>query len=412
MNNPKLIFSKKVPTLELWKYFLHLGFTGFGGPLAIVAKIQTDFIAKGWAQSADFNTTTPLIKSMPGPVALQTAAFWGYQLGGIQGALVSSVGMVLPAAIMMIILAALYPYVKDLHIVLQGLKGLQVAALVLIIKSIFDLSRPLYKNFYFRIGIGVAFGLIFLNWSEPLIFIFCAGISYILFKRQANPFNFRILSWLPGTWPLNLKTLQTYLQTKTFSDSKIFSNFWMSSFFSNTETTGVFFVFWWPFLFILFTAGALVFGTGMAILPFLQSQIVDTHQWMSSNEFLDALAFAQLTPGPVLIIGTFIGYRLAGPLGALLSTVVVFLPGFIHMTTWFPVLFKKIKSFSWIQPVSQGMMGAVISTLLFSTLKLSKHFNPIEIALAFVLIFVSIKWKIPSYFIFLIGAVTGMLFLS
>lgn len=398
-NKPSCLPIEKPSSKELWKYFLHLGLTGYGGPLAIVAQMQKDFAAKKWSTVDEFNTTIPLIKSMPGPVALQTAAFWGGQLLGVKGALISAIGLTLPAMIMMMALAALYPALQTHSQILHSFKGLQIVAVVLVVKSLFDLARPIYKEKHFQIFSILALAMTELQLPEPLIFLFTGIIAYSVWSLKNKPKNLAV-GVLPNSMSL------------------------ASSFVSNTHSIGLAmaegagdlvnlgFAFWFSFGTVLLTAGTLVFGTGLAILPFLQSQFVEQLHWIKATEFLDALAFAQLTPGPVLIIVTFLGYRFAGLLGALFATCLVFLPGFFHMTTWFPIVFKKLRSQKWITPVSQAIMGAVIASLAVSSYKLTQSFNHLELSLGFILLFIVLIKKIPSYYTFLIGAVTGWLFLS
>jgi chromate transporter len=387
--------TKFVSPKVLWKYFFHLGLVGFGGPLAIVAKIQNDFIEKGWATNEEFNTTIPLIKSMPGPVSLQTAAFWGGQLGGFLGALVSAIGLILPAFIMMVALAWGYPFLMKYTLFIKSLKGLQIAALVLVTKSIIDLGKPIYKTRFFLIGFIISIALKSLDLSEPIIILFCGFVFYFISTYTKQKSNHKISGWF--NWS------QSGLAGVTSTAYSITNavNLDLSSF-----------AFWGTFTVIMISAGALVFGTGLAILPFLQTEIVDKSHWISQKEFMDALAFAQLTPGPILIIVTFLGFRMAGLFGATLATLFIFLPGFIHMTTWFPVLYKKLKTFSWIPLASQGIMGAVIGLLIWGTVKLYLHFSSLELTLSVLFLLINLKWKLPSFYTFLMAAVTTWIILS
>jgi len=399
-SNPNSIPSEKPSSKELWKYFLHLGLTSYGGPLAIVAQMQRDFAAKKWSTVDEFNTTIPLIKSMPGPVALQTAAFWGGQMLGLKGALISSIGLTLPAMIMMMAFAAIYPTLQSHSQILHSFKGLQIVALVLVVKSLFDLGRPIYKEKHFQFFSILALAMTYIQLPEPLIFLVTGIIAYLTWslKNKKGPKNLLVAAF-PNTIFISGSLLSSPASISiALSES--------------AAITSLGFAFWFSFGTVLITAGTLVFGTGLAILPFLQSQFVEQLHWMKATEFLDALAFAQLTPGPVLIIVTFLGYRFAGLLGALFATILVFLPGFFHMTTWFPIVFKKLRSQKWITPVSQAIMGAVIASLAVSSYKLTQSFNRQELSLGFILLFIVLKKKIPSYYIFLIGAVTGWLFLS
>jgi len=131
-----------------------------------------------------------------------------------------------------------------------------------------------------------------------------------------------------------------------------------------------------PLFMVCFKAGALVFGTGLAIVPMLQHDVVVTHHWLTQNEFLDALAFGQLTPGPVVITATYIGHKVAGISGAVVATLGIFIAAFFHMSTWFPRVVKKLRGKVWIQDFVFGAVAAVIGPIIVAVYKMSLSVEP------------------------------------
>jgi chromate transporter len=121
---------------------------------------------------------------------------------------------------------------------------------------------------------------------------------------------------------------------------------------------------------ICFKAGAFVFGTGIAITPILERDFVQSMHWITHGEFMDALAIGQITPGPVLLTTTFLGYKVAGLLGAITATTGVFLAGFIHMSTWFPMAVEKLATQKWIEDFLFGALAMVVGTILVTVIVL------------------------------------------
>jgi chromate transport protein ChrA len=162
--------------------------------------------------------------------------------------------------------------------------------------------------------------------------------------------------------------------------------------------------------FVCFKAGSLVFGSGLAIVPMLQHDVVDKYKWLTQSEFLDALAFGQMTPGPVVITATYIGHRMHGMPGAVVATVAMFAMAFIHMNTWFPHVMKKLHDRAWINDFLFGALAAVVGPIIVAVIRLGLGISltPFLCALAFVSFIATLQGKTPLWLIIPIGGVLSL----
>lgn len=346
---------------ETIQYFLKLGATGFGGPVALAAMMQTELVEKrNWISREEFDQAFPLIKSMPGALAFQTAVYLGFRYGGLACATLAGICLVLPAALMMIGLAHFGHYFSHSIWVESLLIGFQSGAMALIVLACLQLAKPYKSEFRFWIFCFFAILLSYFHLPEPLLII-SFGLASILLS-----------------------------QMKVQSTLKVIPLF--------------------ELVVICLMAGAFVFGTGLAALPWLEKKFVLDHQWLSQAEFLQAVAFGQMTPGPVLVTTTYLGFKLAGFVGALLATVAIFIPGFIHMTTWFPKAVKSLSKKTWVRAFSTGAIAAVVGTLVVISIRLLPQLpdfgKGIFIAMILVLFFFQ---KIPSWAVISVSGAVGLL---
>ena len=339
---------------EVFLYFLKLGTTGFGGPLATISIMQRELIQeRQWMKKEDFLGTLSLIKAMPGPVSFQTSVFLGHRRAGWKGALLAAFGLILPSFLMMLALAYALPYLEGTEGFASWLQGFQIAALVVILSSLRSFLELHWRHFDF--WICVLLGIVtshFRPFLEPLIILSCGLIL-------ASPL----------------------LPRRTLTLLPLFA-----------DPLG-------PLFWTMLKAGALVFGTGLAIIPILEADVVQNHQWIRHSEFMTAVAFGQITPGPVVIAATLIGFQVAGFGGALLATLGIFLPSFIHMTTWFPRAVEWLRQQKWITDFTRGALGAVVGSLFAVVLRLggSTSWDPPAYLTVLVLAPAIWLWRWPSW---------------
>lgn len=346
---------------ETIQYFLKLGATGFGGPVALTAMMQTELVEKrNWISRDEFDQAFPLIKSMPGALAFQTAVYLGFRYGGLACATLAGICLVLPAALMMIGLAYFGHYFNHSIWIESLLIGFQSGAMALIALACLQLARPYKNETRFWIFCLFAIVLSYFHLPEPLLIISFGLASILLSRSKIQPI---------------LKVVPLF-----------------------------------ELMMICFMAGAFVFGTGLAALPWLEKKFVLDNQWLSQAEFLQAVAFGQMTPGPVLVTTTFLGFKLAGFVGALLATIAIFIPGFIHMTTWFPKAVKSLSQKTWVRAFSIGAIAAVVGTLVIISFRLLPQLPDIGKAIfIFIILLLFIFQKIPSWAMILVSGAIGML---
>lgn len=299
--------------------------------MAVVSMFQQDWVEKKkWIEQAKFNQAFTLIKAMPGPISFMMATYLGLFRAGFLGALLAALGFVIPAFLMVVALAEFYQAFSSNIYITYFFDGLKVAAFALIVAALKSLIQRDAKKLGFWILIGLA-GLVYFYElvPEPLI-ILGFGFLFVMFEKFQNQ---RVL---PAFIFLGL----------TEDHLALFKT--------------------------CFKAGALVFGTGFAILPILRNEFVMRLAWIGDPEFLNAVAFGQITPGPVVITGTYIGYKVLGISGALIATVAIFLPSFLHITTWFNWMLGKVSQRAWIHDFIFAATAAVVGIITVTFVSLGK----------------------------------------
>ena len=326
------------PYTEIFLYFLKLGVLGFGGPFAIMAAIQKELIeSRRWMSSEHFARALALIKALPGPVATQLTIYLGFVRGGRIGGLIAGIALIAPSFFMMLTIAAFYNSIGQFSWTRPVLFGMQAAAIGVIIDSVWKLARPYKIRISFWVIAVLAGALTF--WrpsSEPLVII-GAGILGTLALRFSSRGGIlaQFLPPLAASGPVIVLPLLATLAGVSLK------------------------------------AGAFVFGSGLAIVPMLAHDVVDVHKWLTHQQFMDALSFGQITPGPVVITATFIGYKVAGFVGALVATVGVFAPAFINILTWFPIAEKKLSKSPYTPRFVAWAIAAVVGSIALAVAKLA-----------------------------------------
>jgi chromate transporter len=321
---------------KLLKYFLKLGATGFGGPLALIQQMRKDLVQSEQLIEADhFDQAFTLIKAMPGPVAFQMAVHCGHKLNGFRGAVVSAFGLIFPAFLMMIVIGVYYSQMVNVVYIKVFFQGMQYAVAAVILFGL--------KNFI-------------LNYKKNILFWFVSVCSAFLFFTKIIPESLLIIGF-----GLVVVGFNFFKKNKKLNLAGIVYPLFI---FIDFEKIKIIFK-------TCFMAGALVFGTGLAVFPFLQSQFVDQLSWLPLTVFNDGVTFGQMTPGPVTISTTFLGYQMASFQGAFAATAGLLLPPFFHMTTWFPRAMKWMSAQKWISHFILGSTAAVVGCLVITVYKMN-----------------------------------------
>jgi chromate transporter len=321
---------------EHFLYFLRLGTLGFGGPIALAGHMQRDLVEeRRWVSKQDYVEGLAFSQLSPGPLAAQLAMYLGWVRGGVLGATLIGGVFILPSFLMVLALAALYMHYGRLTWI-QGLfYGIGAAVIAIIARSAYKLVRAtvgkdwLLWLLFSALAIATA-------WTESEIvwlFILCGVIAmFVKAPPRFRPAPVNMASFVGFGW----------LFTGTFGPA-------------TAETIGKLFAFF-------LKAGAFVFGSGLAIVPFLYGGVVGQYHWLTERQFLDAVAVAMITPGPVVITAGFIGYLVAGPLGAAAAALAVFAPPYFIVLIGAPYYRrfaqnKQVKAF--VQGVTAAAVGAI-----------------------------------------------------
>ena len=285
-------------------YFLKLGTIGFGGPVALVGYMQRDLVERrGWIDDDEYKLGLALAQIMPGPLAAQLAIAIGYFRHGVLGATLVGLAFVLPSFLMVLALSALYVAFGGLWWMQALFYGVSAAVIGIVAIAGYKLARKVNGRDPLLWGIFAALFLVTV-WAQAELaeFFLLAGLLVLVVKAPPRWLRSR-LPFL-GVAPVWFAAPFTALVAATEARSGVLLD-----------------------ILLFFTqAGAFVFGSGLAIVPFLQAGVVEGRGWLTEQQFLDAVAVAMITPGPVVITVAFIGYLVAGLPGATLAAVGIFLP--------------------------------------------------------------------------------------
>src|SRR3954467_8040544 len=318
---------------QLLIYFLRLGAVGFGGPIAHAGRMDRALVEeKGWVSRQDYVEGLAFSQLSPGPLAAQLAMYIGWVRAGRLGAALVAFAFISPSFLMAIAVAALYirferlPWIQDLFY------GVGAAVIAIIGQSAYRLSRKTIGTDRFLWGL---FGLVALTTvvtgSEIVsLFILC-GVAAVVVKSPPV--------WLRKTPQLSVAVGWAALFTGV----------------NGPAPTSVI----WTLTFFFLKAGAFVFGSGLAIVPFLYGGVVGQFHWLTERQFVDAIAVAMITPGPVVITAAFIGFLVAGFVGGSLAAAAVFAPPFLIVVTVAPY-YRRVARDPQVKAFVQGVTAAAV----------------------------------------------------
>jgi chromate transporter len=300
--------------VQLAAYFLKLGTTGFGGPVALIGYMHRDLVEdKKWISEEDYKEGLALAQLAPSPLAAQLAIYLGYVHHKIWGATVVGLAFVLPSFLMVLGLGMAYQHYGGLPWMQAVFYGISAAVIGIIAFNSYKLvNKSLGKDLLLWGIFSISFVVTVVTQSESIWLFLAAGVGY----------------WLVKTPPQYLTVSKSFFP--------FYPLFLQAAASISTDA-----VLWQIFLFFG-KAGAFVFGSGLAIVPFLYSGTVKEYHWLNEQQFLDAVAVAMITPGPVVITVGFIGYLVAGFKGACVAALATFLPCYI-LTILPGPLFQKIR---------------------------------------------------------------------
>lgn len=319
----------KVTPWRFYGYFLRLGATGFGGPIALAGFMQRDLVEeRQWISREDYVDGLALAQLAPGPLAAQLAMYLGYVRGGILGASIVALLFVLPSFLMVWGISAAYVRFGGLPWMQALFYGIGASVIGIIARSAFKLTRLTLGTSRVLWAIFAVMALS-TAWTEREIvwlFLFAGALTMLLARKAPAG----VMALLAGIGPTQLATAVAPTLSTLF----------------------------WFFA----KAGAFVFGSGLAIVPFLYGEVVSTQGWLDDRQFLDAVAVAMITPGPVVITVAFIGYLVAGPWGMTAAALGVFLPVYLFVVIPAPY-FRRHRSQPAVKAFVDGVTAAATGAI-------------------------------------------------
>src|SRR5215208_5994833 len=372
---------------QLTGYFLKLGTIGFGGPVALVGYMQRDLVERHhWIDDEEYKLAFALAQIMPGPLAAQLAMAIGYFAHGVLGATLVGLAFVLPSFLMVLGLSALYVAFGGLWWMQAVFYGVSAAVISIIAIASYKLARKVNGRDPLLWGIfAVLFVVTAVVQAELAEFFLLAGILVLLVKAPPSWVRARLPTFgiTPAALSLTILAAAAAIEAQT---SVL-----------------------WEILFFFTKAGAFVFGSGLAIVPFLYEGVVHQFGWLSEQQFLDAVAIAMITPGPVVITVAFIGYLVAGVAGATLAAVGIFLP--VWVLTVLPApWFVRHRNNAQLRAFSDGATAAASGAIAGAVVVLGQRAIVDILTAAIALASLGLLWrfKLPEPLLVLIAGAIGI----
>jgi chromate transporter len=369
-------------TREVVRYFLRLGLLGFGGPVALVAQMERELVTeRGWVTKEQMREAIAVCQSLPGPLAIQVGIYISYLRGGFWGAWAGGWAFIFPNFVIVATLGALYVYFGGLQLVTAIFYGVSPAVIALILHSCYRLARLGMEDWVQWVLAAVCLVVTVALQAEVALLFIGAGIVGILYygrfwRRSSSATTLMVAAPLAPLAPV-AQVASTSTLTKLL-------------------------------LFFL-KAGALTFGSGLVIVPFLQQGVVQQYGWLNERDFLIAVAVGMISPGPVVITATFVGYLVAGFWGSLMATVGIFLPSFILVLVAAPILVRH-RSNRNVQGFVKGAYAAAIGTILGACALLGRiavgDWLTILVGLAALLAL--FRWKVSNPLLMAVAAPAGL----
>lgn len=324
--------GQPVSLAELALVFLKLGTIAFGGPAAHIAMMRDEFVRKRrWITETEFLDRLAAASLIPGPSSTELAIFIGHSKRGWTGLLVAGCCFIVPAAILVTLIAAVYVHFGALPQVAGILYGIKPAVIAIILQALWGLGRTAVKT-KFLAAIGAVSVVLSVLGIYPVAVLAIAGIASgaaLWLQRTDSP----TLLAIPGSAKISALIAATTIAAAPVSLIRLFLSF--------------------------LKIGSVVFGSGYVLLAFLRAEFIDRLHWLTEKQLIDAVAVGQFTPGPVFTTATFIGYLVAGVCGAAIATLGIFLPGFILVACSGPIIPKLRQS----PLVSSILDGVVVASL-------------------------------------------------
>ena len=371
----------RVRIRDLVLYYLRLGTLGFGGPVALCGQMERELVQdRKWVTKDEMREAIAVCQSLPGPLAIQVGIFISYIRGGFWGAWAGGWAFILPNFAIVIALAALYVHFGGLSLVTAIFYGVSPAVIALILHSCYRLAKLGMEDWLQWVIVALCFVVTVAVQAEVALLFVGAGILGILYYGslfRPRAASLPLLAVLPISFPVASSTPGPILG---------------------------------KLLLFFLKAGSLTFGSGLVIVPFLEKGLVQQTGWLDERQFLVAVAMGMLSPGPVVITATFVGYVVAGFWGSVISTIGIFLPSFLLVLIVAPILIRYRTNPN-VQGFVKGAYAAAIGTILGACVLLGRIAigDWLTALVALVSLIVLFRWKVSNPLLVAATAIIGLI---
>jgi chromate transporter len=370
--------TRRVPITDLVRYYLRLGLLGFGGPVALVGQMEREMVTgRGWITKEEMREGIAICQSLPGPLAIQVGIWLSYLRGGFWGAWAGGWAFILPNFVIVAVMGALYVHFGGLPWVTAIFYGVSPAVIALILHSCYRLAKLGMEDWLQWALAAVAFAITVAVRAEVAWIFLVSGVVGILYygsllRARSSATTSSLLLGVPLLGAADAPML-----------GKLFTFF--------------------------LKAGSLTFGSGLVIVPFLEKGLVQQTGWLNEREFLVAVAMGMMSPGPVVITATFVGYLVAGFSGALVATIGIFLPSFLLVLLVAPVL-VRYRTNPNVQGFIRGAYAAAIGTILGACVLLGRIAigDWLTALVTLVSLVVLFRWKVSNPLLIAVAAAIGL----
>ena len=375
--------APRVRIRDLVLYYLRLGTLGFGGPVALCGQMERELVQeRRWLTKDEMRETIAVCQSLPGPLAIQVGIFISYIRGGFWGAWAGGWAFILPNFVIVVALAALYVHFGGLSLVTAIFYGVSPAVIALILHSCYRLAKLGMEDWLQWVIVAICFVVTVAVQAEVALLFVGAGILGVLYYGtlfRARPASSSLT--LLAVWPVSTSVAPA-------AQGSILGKL----------------------LLFFLKAGSLTFGSGLVIVPFLEKGLVQHTGWLDERQFLVAVAMGMLSPGPVVITATFVGYVVAGFWGSVISTIGIFLPSFLLVLIVAPILLRYRTNRN-VQGFVKGAYAAAIGTILGACVLLGRIAigDWLTVLVALVSLIVLFRWKVSNPLLVAATAIIGLI---
>jgi len=366
---------------ELAIAFLKLGTVAFGGPVAHIAMMDEEFVQRRqWLDRSKLMDMIGFTNLIPGPNSTELAIHIGLERGGWRGLIVAGSCFILPALIIVWLLAIIYKHYQTLPQLNALLYGIKPVIIAILIQALWKLRKAGIKNISTGIALAFTIALFYAGVNE-IILLLGSGLVVMAVKNWRSPFQSMSLIYIP------IESVTSVSQLVDYEPATL---------------GGIFLTF--------LKIGSVLYGSGYVLLAFLQKEIVERSHWITSQQLLDAISVGQFTPGPVFTTATFVGYLIGGNAGAIAATLGIFLPSFIFVAI-FSRFLEKLRRSPLMAGFLDGVNSASLGLMVVVTLQLGQTsiVNVLTILIALTSCILLFTTKLNSTWLLLAGAAIGLI---